>query len=105
MIMNTKIFWIIKTGYSKWVYWCTGEYFTAFYTKIEEYKWVKSLKIDSFHFEGMYWVEERVKSEFEKLGFEYNYINWNFWKLTKKDIYKNTKNEEEAIEYIKNNIK
>jgi hypothetical protein len=56
----------------------------------------------SFTFSWMYWADERVRDALEKKGFKYFYISWNFWKTSKKDIYKNTRNEYEAIDFVNN---
>jgi len=101
---NLKIFGIAKTGYTAGIYWNTWEYYTCIYSYIDEYKWTKKLKLTSFTFQWQYWADERIRVEMEKKGFNYSYISANVWKLNKKDIYKNTKNETEALNFIKDNI-
>lgn len=103
--MNTKIYTIIKTAYSAWVYGNTGEYFTCIYTKEYEYKGEKFLQFDYFYFKGMYGPEERIKEEMEKKGYVKSYTWGNYGKVSKKDLYKNTMSETEAINYIKNDFK
>lgn len=101
--MKTKIFTITKTGYTTGIYGCTGEYFTLNYTYIN--KTTGDLEMNFFHFQGMYWADERVREAMENKKFRYQYSNANYGKLVKKDIYPNTMDEYEAIEYIKNNFK
>jgi len=98
--MKTKIFTIIKTWYTSGIYWNTGEYFTCIYTKIYN----KTLKMDRFIFQGTYWAEERIRDVMEQKNYIYSYAGANYWKLTKKDIIKNTMGEYEAIAYVKNNF-
>ena len=100
--MKTKIFTITKTGYNAGIYGCSAEYFICIYTKISNYQGKKELTMERFTFEGMYWVEERIKESMGKKGFNYYYTWSNYWKLSKKDVNNNTMREYESIKYIEN---
>ena len=95
-----KLYTIIKTWYSAGIYGNTWEYFTCIYT--EEYNW--QLVMNRFSFVWTYWPEERIREAMTKKGFIYYYTWGNYGRINKKDVYKNTLNESEAIQFIDKNI-
>lgn len=92
----TKLFIIMKTGYSAGVYGCSAEYFKLVVVKKGEMK--------SISFQGMYGPEERVAETLRDKGFKQNYCPYcGFGKITGKD--KNlAMSETEALEWIKKEI-
>lgn len=87
-----KAFGIIKTGYTSGIYGNSGEYFTCVF--------VNSKGMKSFKFNGQYGVESRVSHAIQKLGYKDFYINGNYGKLVRKDIF-HSYSETQVIDNIK----
>lgn len=87
-------FTIVKVGYTKGIYGCSGEYFTAIY--------IKDNAIQSFCFVGLYGTDGRIAEAFKQKGYTQFYTQSDFGRMTKRET--NTKifmSESEALEHIK----
>lgn len=74
-----KKFTYNKIGYTSGVYGCSNEYFL--------FTIITSKNINQIVVSGMYGVEDRIKSELEKLGFEMKWcISSPYGKMTRNDI-------------------
>ena len=76
-----KNFTILKVGYTTGVYGCSGEYFTCIYNN--------KAGMNSFSFEGMYGVEERVEATLKDRGYQFIYINSDYGKMKYREIPRN----------------
>jgi hypothetical protein len=100
-----KTFTIIKIGYTAGIYGCSGEYFTAIYSK-KGSKEENQYHTNSFHFSGMYGAEERVSAAFKDKGYKEEYTQSHYGQLKRKDINNRCfKSEYQAVEFVKNGFK
>lgn len=91
-----KVFFITKTSYSKNNCWNTGGYFSLIYSHNNTFK--------NFCFQWMYGSDERIIEAFNKKWYKYFYSTSNHGEIKKSKVFNNTLTEEEAINFINNNI-
>lgn len=95
--MNNTIATIIKTWYTKNIYWCNWEYFNLQIIFID---WDIIENNKTYNFKWLYWVENRVQTLLKEKWIKVLYNQCNFWQLNKKDIYPNTLNETEILKEL-----
>ena len=95
---KNKWYTIIKIGYTKGIYGCSGEYFTLIYTDKKE-----GLKSQSFY--GMYGAEERVSAIMKEKGYNEKYTQSFYGKMVRSDLTKNCISEHDIIKYTVNLLK
>jgi hypothetical protein len=94
MSKKQKTFTILKIGYTRGIYGCSGEYFNCI---VDMNK--------GFFFSGMYGAEERVASALKEKGYKEIYNQSVFGKLVRDDIPKNRfLSEYDAIKFAIHNL-
>ena len=92
---STKLFSIIKTGYSAGSYGCSAEYFTAVIITENDQRAVL--------FRGLYGSEHRVADVLKQAGYTEFYMPAVYGKLPTKDGQRAV-SEKEAIEEVKEHL-
>lgn len=88
-----KQFTILKVGYTKGIYGCSGEYFTCIYNN--------SKGLNSFNFYGMYGAEERISRAMKDKGYEEKYTPTDYGQMKQREVLKLFKSEYQMLEELK----